>query len=334
MFLFLHLFYLFLLLLNNCPLVVSQATCDADTFCAAGSICILESKLCEQCEAGKKQFHNQCLTCDDGTGNVQGSTVCTDCLAGKFAELTDEARQCIDCPQGWTKVVAGVGSCIICPDGKYQSDATAPRDAVSSCDADCERGKQSNTLRTQCEICPKGKMSTSASTQCVKCPIGKYNNGGSDATLASNFFACISCPDGLAFNQTSVKLLEKLTDCSASDVSTACPAGKSTNADSSVCEICAAGTYNPISRQNSCTVCDAGKYITDDRSSADLHDETTDCIECEPGKSLLDAASNADKHNEESDCKVCGNGEYQTNSGQASCVVSEGVDVDNGARAS
>ena len=77
MFLFLHLFYLFLLLLNNCPLVISQATCDADTFCAAGSICLLESNRCEQCEAGKKQFHNNCLTCDDGTGNVQGSTVCT-----------------------------------------------------------------------------------------------------------------------------------------------------------------------------------------------------------------------------------------------------------------
>ena len=94
-----------------------------------------------------------------------------------------------------------------------------------------------------CELCPAGKFSAlDDNSSCEECLAGKYSSLLGDSN-------CVECPTGkYASGSGSASLFHCLS----------CDPGSTSNLDRSDCEICAAGTYAPLS--SACLVCPQGKF--------------------------------------------------------------------------
>jgi hypothetical protein len=87
-----------------------------------------------------------------------------------------------------------------------------------------------------------------------------------------------------------------------------CQAGMYSESSAGKCNICSSGTWsNKLAPK--CKKCVAGKYLEDESTNAELHDDITDCLTCLPGTySILGSKL----------CNICKSGRYSLGSA-ASC---------------
>ena len=101
----------------------------------------------------------------------------------------------------------------------------------------------------ECKFCIASKYYIDTETSCTICPTGKYQEQSSYATGLPSV-SCKFCIKGMEFN------------------------GKD-----KVCKICVKGKYQAQENTQGvdCDLCAAGQYITDDATSAALHEACTGC---------------------------------------------------------
>lgn len=242
---------------------------------------------CESCPAGKIQEGVSCTDCLPGQSSPAGVDQCFTCALGLYTDVKG-TPSCLDCPNGYYDNDASIGtSCKICPKGYYAGLATK-----ITC-SECPTGKYGDsTAMLECKECAAGKFQPNtasiSSTSCTNCPAGKYQNLKSQAS-------CKNCPAGQYQSQAG------RTGC------VACSAGQYQNSNGqTVCKNCPKGQYRPQTGYSSCIVCPTGKYA----------DQTarTSCKTCSAG-------TYQDQNGQTSSgaCHHCPAGKYQGSAGQASC---------------
>ena len=114
--------------------------------------------------------------CPAGTYWIKGSSVCTDCAAGKYNDEEGSAAEaaCTDCSAGQYNDQVGKATCTKCAAGKYSSSPS---------------GQESSDV---CKVCDKGRYNEEeAMSECKKCPFDSYNPN-KNSTSAE---ACQRCPE-------------------------------------------------------------------------------------------------------------------------------------------
>lgn len=124
-----------------------------------------------------------------------------------------------------------------------------------------------------------------------------------------------------------------------------CPAGTYVATSGSTsptgCSVCNAGTYSPLAGAARCTVCAAGRYLSDSGIDAAKHDSDSDCAACPKGKFMIDYDSLANEgnlqflevyqldkidslrrqHSSEEFCVLCYEGSYSDKEASSSCTA-------------
>ena len=115
-----------------------------------------------------------------------------------------------------------------------------------------------------CAACPAGLMPNPARSSCVPCPDGQAGQGGvceqcplgtqpridaaSRAVIADS---CTACTNTSIFNSTRGWVSGTGTTCAT------CPAGRSPNAEHTVCDVCPPGKFSVVGRD--CQYCPHGQ---------------------------------------------------------------------------
>jgi hypothetical protein len=258
---------------------------------------------CTECEAGKYQDltgQTECAECASGWGSPAGSSSCSQCLAGQYADgvckscpsgqYQDQAGQteCAECASGWASPAGSYvsSSCTECPAGTYSANGVC---------TECASGKyQNQTGQTECAECASGKyQNQTGQTECAECASGSVSPAGSSS--------CTECPANTY---------------SANGVCTECASGWASPAGSSSCTECPAGTY---SVNGVCTECPEGKYQNQNGQ--------TECAECASGWGSPAGSSVSSSCTEclagqyaDGVCKSCPEGKYQNQTGQTECA--------------
>ncbi|GMH76975.1 hypothetical protein TrST_g2739 [Triparma strigata] len=289
----------------------SESDC---TSCAFGFWSVAASDSCTACAAGKSSnstgiSESSCSVCAAGEHSSSGSAVCTLCSAGKYladdgadASAHDTESDCSTCANGFW-ALAGSQTCTACEAGKYLDSP--------------------GTSESSCTICGSGEFaSTAASLSCENCPAGKYiTDDGLTTSEHDDLSDCLMCDPGFY----SIE---------GSQVCIACPAGTynpEVGYDAVDCMPCEEGKYVATEGSTSCSDCVAGKYLDDDATDSDQHDEEEDCHICESGKYSGagapacticpkgryndDRAGDHTLHDVLEDCLVCGEGKYLADDG-------------------
>ena len=207
------------------------------------------------------------------------ATTCEVCEAGK-ACYTRDAAGTIDCPEGFYSA-AGELPCRPCPAG-FECDSAAVTGEVA---AGTFSGKGHATAYAcpkgfQCPFqdqvalqqCPPGHYSLGRQDLCIECPDNKHcEHRDTVSTLADGFFSpqgtgiALVCPAGWECKHESLGV--------DPEVVLPCPQGTWSEAGSSTCTPCAAGS--------ACTVSDQSEFQCADGSiqsaTGKLH-----CSPCEP----------------------------------------------------
>jgi hypothetical protein len=145
------------------------------TNCTAGRFSNAAVNDCQSCPLGKfssePYTNSKCEECVPGKiTNQTGSTVCTQCYAGFFADPSSPV--CIPCSIGFINdLVTGSSACFACSAGKFNSLKNS-----SSC-VECSKGRYSSTEGAfYCPDCSIGRYSNDGSTECTKCDVGYFSN--------------------------------------------------------------------------------------------------------------------------------------------------------------
>jgi len=203
-----------------------------------------------QCNPGYKLQNRACVLigncdiCPNGTYSPAGSTTCTTCTNGTFANSpgSTACSTCVSCNAGYYPANCGlsIGVCTQCPVG-YYSKAGA----------------------TVCASCPLGTYSTLAgansSSVCTKCAIGAYSSYPS-----SN---CTLCPTGYTTEATGTSFLSSCNTC--------IQGAYYSNYTAGVCALCGMGTFTQTLNSSQCSNCTSGWY-SDNGASV--------CQACQAGK--------------------------------------------------
>jgi hypothetical protein len=223
----------------------AQTTCKP---CAANT----ESKLTGRSSA--------CDSCGTGRSAGEGSTSCSDCLAGKHQQsvagssekicaicspgnYTDASNMdaCKQCPLGYAQSSPGQTSCIPCVKGEYNDVKSAA--TCKLCEANTYSIDKNRT--TECISCATGRFAAEkGSASCSDCLAGQFEETTSKEdkmcsscspghyTDASNMPACKQCPRGYAQSSPGQTTC---VECSPGEF----------NGDVGVaaCELCAENTY-------------------------------------------------------------------------------------------
>ena len=166
-----------------------------------------------------------CTACEAGSfKSVNGSSVCTLCLPGKFSNHTamTSVLGCGDCEAG-SFSEAGSSSCS-CGFGY-----TMPRGSVD------------------CMACAAGTFKGFIGSEaCLSCSAGKY----SSASGAISNQSCVLCPENSFSNAASPSLIN-------------CTCNKGyTNSMGQECTACLPGTYKDVVGTSTCSYCPPGTYST------------------------------------------------------------------------
>ena len=321
---------------------------------------ITECKLCEvntfSADLGRE---TACIACKTGKTAAEGSTTCTDCLAGTFENINREceacasgkysddsnAQICKNCGAG--KYVQGGGktACVPCLPGKHGRADSATR---SDCE-DCAIGTASDVagLTTPCASCGAGRAAVEGLTKCSDCLAGTFENINRECEACasgkysddSNAQICKNC--GAGKYQSDVKKTSCLPcipgryndqvgqiNCTGCLVNTfAAEAGRST-----ICEPCAIGTKaSPDSAK--CTKCDAGEAGTGRNGTCEQcraghfrgsSDDSMRCRVCPAGYAAGIQGSTV--------CIKCQRGKFVSKKGQSECETCPGgwLQIDEG----
>lgn len=267
-----------------------------------------------ECENGRRESPNG-GTCEDACAGTT-SVICDYeqglfCNAATFKCSTQSSERYLQniktCHGFRTTFVESCSdpalqACSQCSPGKYFS-------ALGNCEK-CQGGKYSTygvANATGCLSCDVGEFSEAGSSSCSTCPEGKYSNVGS--------YSCIDCPSGkkksgLVGNETTAcdtcevgKFQPSKGQVSCQD----CPEG--TYQDSKgqpVCNICPEGTYQDSLGETICKSCSVGKY-----NNKEGQNNSVACVQCTPGYYTADTAS--------FECQTCPDGYYQAEYGKSEC---------------
>jgi len=168
-------------------------------------------------------FRPSC-SCDAGKYLPEGSTVCTECLPGTYADGLTSSAECSQC-------VAG----------KYSSENGAT--SISTC-TPCDSTQVSVAGSEECTTCQNGKYKPTDAVTCADCKIGHFCQGG-QAIL------CNENSTMVPYDRTDAG---EQTDC-------VCNAGY-TGLDGATCTACEAGKYKIATGDAACIHCLAGQYST------------------------------------------------------------------------
>jgi hypothetical protein len=284
---------------------------------------------CEICEVGKYSTElnsEECTSCPDGY-ITQGET------ASDFDELAD----CLRCPAG---TYHSDDACIVCDTNEYSDPAASECTACPSGSVTADNGGHAEHAGIEacfgcpagtrvkesfwvwgddgCELCEVGKYSTDLnSAECTWCPTGRTQGTVTDPA-PSNFDElddCYYCPAGSYRDKSDGAICRGCVTNTysnlAEDECTQCPSntvtsdlgGIAEHANIEACGGCAPGTkvLSAVFGDNSCTVCEAGKYSTEINSE--------DCTQCPEGK--MSFGDTAAKHDSTDSCVKCVAGSYE-----------------------
>ena len=159
---------------------------------------------CYSCKVGqympeKNHQVEQCYNCPSGKwSETKASTSCLGnniCLAGQYGKIGAQAFEqvipCQNCLPGYYTPAPGLGECLACPSGKFNTQT-----AGTSC---------------QGTTCPAGKYGTVGSHQanssgCLACPINSFS-------LYPGWDKCLVCPYGKYGLQTGQMACIKIPKC-------------------------------------------------------------------------------------------------------------------------
>ena len=345
---------LLLFFANN---ISNVQACTSTSECATGEFCDVGT--CYDCPAGMELLaasltntaltgKNKCTTCEAGKTSTAGSTECTDCSLGMYSISTTNSANTysLDARETCKKCVVGKQfaskstACAICAAGTYQNQ----NDQAPAVCSNCPTGKYLLDTATDaalhdalldCLFCLVGTEFVDKTTSCTICDAGKYQSSNSQGNpaaqctfcSASTYYvdkvsSCPTCPTG--------KYQEQASYTTASVSCKFCIKGMEFNGKDNVCKICLKGKYQSQEDTQgvTCDMCPAGQYITDDATSAALHEA---CTNCPVGKAVTSTGSSsitfcqycdAGKKNKGdfSQCQVCSPGEFNPVSGSLSGI--------------
>ena len=219
----------------------------------------------ESCVPGRYQDQSasvSCILCPVGSAaSESGSRVCSACPKGKFSNRTGLVI-CDDCSAGTIQPNTSAESCVVCETGKYSPFAQGVQ-----C-SDCSPGSYASaTGSSECTFCPAGKhQNLSAKAFCDDCDPGYVSSSGQ--------LNCNPCPAGYIANTSG---MAAGWPCSPQFYSTnvgsvgpclPCPALQFADSyGSSVCSICAVGTYRASTTCPTCptegVTCSGGAITTE-----------------------------------------------------------------------
>jgi hypothetical protein len=153
--------------------------------------------------------------------------------------------------------MVGLGPCVHCPAGRFQSVSV---DCCRPC-PQCARGTWSNSGAASCTPCPAGKYGPNhggTSSSCIACPAGRFKRS------SGSFEPCAVCPAG---SYTNVPL--------GASVCTQCSTGQFSANPMTPCRSCTTGQYQPQAGQPQCISCPLGS-ATDTLAN----EGATRCTEC------------------------------------------------------
>jgi len=201
-----------------------------------------------QCNPGYKLQNRACVLigncdlCPNGTYSPVGSTRCTTCSNGTFANSpgSTACSTCVSCNDGYYPANCGlsIGVCTQCPVGYYS------KAGATVCTA-CQLGTYSTVLGANsssvCTLCAIGAYASAPASVCTLCPAG-YTTVSTGTPSPSGCNTCIpgtssvtgAC--GFCSMGTFTQTLNS-TQCSN------CTSGWYSDNGASVCQACQAGKY-------------------------------------------------------------------------------------------
>lgn len=266
--------------------------------------------ICDDCAAGtwqEKYAKTSCELCPKGTYSTLGSSYCTHCAAGKFAE-TDESTSCEDCEAGEYQPLSGQSACESCP-----LHSTSRRGSTGLNHCKCNADYEGMDHGHSCIACPEKTHKNTAS----RCQLTKISAGSQQNAILTDDESSFQCKKGFKWNTGEskcedceegkfkpmkgnetfcvYKTLNSVTNPSKDDVVFDCDNADMQKADdgSERCE-CKIGMFH--TSQNSCESCRTGTYQD---QAGQSH-----CVQCEPGKSQNQIG--------ETQCTTCPQGTYTT----------------------
>ena len=275
---------------------------------------------CESCPAGRHKPHGAiamtamlpdldsrakaggCEACAAGKYAPEGSAACSDCPAGRYADV-EKQSQCKPCERGKYMPFAGAGrldqpQCLQCPAGSY-----AAEEGQTTC-AQCPAGKFSAKGMSGCSLCSPGKFaSSSGSSVCRDCDQGKFAD-------AHGSIMCMTCAGSTGNRVTGAFSCE--------------PCGAGRYLDGQKCEVCSPGRYSNREGLTACTECNPGRFNS--------LEQQTSCQSCSagsmaqyPGQILCDLceAGRYSSRPGANNCIACPLGTYQHRMGASYCQACE-----------
>eukprot|EP00299_Pterocystis_sp_00344_P014753 c7324_g1_i4.p1 GENE.c7324_g1_i4~~c7324_g1_i4.p1 ORF type:complete len:413 (-),score=24.26 c7324_g1_i4:249-1487(-) len=222
------------------------------------------------------------------SGDIPLSTACKDCPDGYFSNGAGLSA-CIKCRPNTSTGGPGKHTCVLCPQGKYDTLAAvgAGQDPIAVACKDCPAGYEQQDLGLQyCNPCPPGTaQAVPGGWKCSSCSAGKYDSGVENSygklSRVRNYIS-LTCTD--------------------------CPAGYvQMDSGQSRCSACTNGAWQDEIGKSSCKGCPSGQII---RDLIQVAPTTPPCQDCPVGQYRI-----ADR----SYCSDCNAGTYQDKPGQSIC---------------
>ncbi|KAJ1482408.1 hypothetical protein T484DRAFT_1624263 [Baffinella frigidus] len=235
----------------------------------------------------------ECLACPMGSASLPGSSLCTSCPAGSFADLPGSPT-CEACP-AFSSGPIGSTSVMQCSclDGYLGSNGSFLVDCV------CSAG-YFGVNSSSCTACPPGSSSPIGSNSSTNCLCDDTTGVGNCSSCMVKWYgdttgaiACTRCPYGT--NSTTGSYA--LDDCT-------CFTGYTATEDGVVCAECGTGTYKPTTGTGTCTMCPPGTTSVGRR-------DTLDTCQCLRGYTAVSDGI---------ECTECPEGTYKTEIGATGCV--------------
>lgn len=165
------------------------------------------SSSCIDCESGKYENNNICVSCHSNSASAVKSTAVTDCIChvgfefnsvdciacdkGKYKDQQSNSVYCTSCLKGTYNHLLSQSECSLCP-GNMTTRESQSQD-FSECECDASLGFVSSG--SSCHLCGAGSYAKDDS--CEQCPAGTYYPTQKPPFLLNR---CTSCPSDMYSN--------------------------------------------------------------------------------------------------------------------------------------
>ena len=284
--------------------------CEA---CGAGKYSVSSNvQLCTDCEAGyyiSGTGKTACMPCLPGKYGRTDFTGCDFCAIGSASPEPGRATPCPVCEAGRATLLTGLTKCKDCLAGTFLNSASEcqgcgagkySNDSNAQICTDCDTGQyQSNFQTTSCLPCIPGTYTDELGTlECKHCPINFFSN-------ISKQTSCKQCELG----KTSYEKSSGCQSCNGGEAGALCAkclpgefrAGS--DQDSSTCDLCDAGKYQPNKGQASCLPCVPGMYQSEQGQAS--------CLQCNINTFANETLQRS--------CHLCSTGQFADKKGSATC---------------